>query len=141
MKHLIIHTDGGARGNPGPAAIGVDIKGESGEQIAAIGRNIGATTNNTAEYTAVIVALQWVKESETNVTKDDLSVKFYLDSLLVVNQLNCIYKVKEAHLRNLLLQVRQLEQEVGGEITYSHVRREMNKDADKLVNQALDGFI
>jgi ribonuclease HI len=141
MKHLIIHTDGGARGNPGPAAIGVDIKSETGEQIVGIGRKIGATTNNIAEYTAVIVALQWLKESETNVTESDLVVKFYLDSLLVVNQLNGIYKVKEPHLRSLLLQIRQLEQEVSGKITYSHVRREMNKDADRLVNQALDGFI
>ena len=138
---LIIHTDGGARGNPGPAAVGVVIEeagdGKQGpvKVVAEFGRKIGEATNNTAEYTAVIEALQYLRGRNLS---NGTSVQFYLDSTLVVHQLNGLYKVKESHLRELLTRVRILESEVGGVIQYSAVPREQNWKADLLVNQALD---
>lgn len=127
---LTIHTDGGARGNPGPAAIGVVIE-EEGKIIHEFGKKIGHATNNVAEYTAVIEALKYLKAHVGTIT-------FILDSTLVVNQINGLFKVKEPHLRELLMKVRALEQEVGGTITYASVRREQNQRADSLVNAALD---
>lgn len=135
MQNIRIHTDGGARGNPGPAAIGVVIKSETGEVMGEISRKIGETTNNVAEYQAVVAALEWVKDSRQ---LSGVSCQFFLDSTLVVNQLNGLFKVKDAHLRMLLFQVRQLEQEVGGTISYTYVPREKNYEADMLVNHAFD---
>jgi ribonuclease HI len=135
---LIIHTDGGARGNPGPAAIGVVIEEETGDkrhEVAAFGKRIGETTNNVAEYAAVIEALLWMKNNKEHTAGD---IRFYLDSTLVVNQLNGLFKVKEARLRELLTRVRVLEQEAGGAITYSVIPREQNRRADFFVNKALD---
>lgn len=137
--NLIVHTDGGARGNPGPAAIGVVIE-RDGKEIIGFGKTIGETTNNVAEYTAVIEALKKVKSLPAQVGEKYKvkSISFYLDSTLVVNQLNGVFKIKQQHLRELLFAVRGLEQEVGGEITYTAVRRELNTRADFFVNQALD---
>lgn len=146
--NIIIHTDGGARGNPGPAAVGVVIeraegKGQKAEEIAAFGKRIGETTNNVAEYTAVIEALKSISAKGGPAygrTSEDgpVTIQFYLDSTLVVNQLNGLFKIKEPHLRELMFAVRQLEHEVGGVITYAVVRRELNQRADFFVNQALD---
>jgi len=143
---FIVHTDGGARGNPGPSAVGVVIEtghddGEkegrsASNEIAGFGKRIPDGTNNVAEYTAVIEALMFLRD---NVKRESGRViEFYLDSTLVVHQLNGIYKVKESHLRELLMTVRGLETEVGGIITYHAVPREQNKRADFFVNQALD---
>jgi len=128
---LIIHTDGGARGNPGPAAIGVVIE-KNGKLIHQFGKRIGESTNNVAEYTAVIEALRYLKD------KGVAHAHFFLDSVLVVNQLTGKFKVKDANLRTLLFEIRSLEQEVRGVITYTAIPREQNKEADLLVNQALD---
>lgn len=142
---LNIYTDGGARGNPGPAAIGVVIKSEDEKEITAFGKRIGETTNNVAEYTAVIEGLQSVK-SQLSVPAEAGSVDsiekiiFFLDSSLVVNQLNGLFKVKDGNLRNLLVKIRELESEVGGNISYKQIPREKNWQADRLVNQALDTF-
>lgn len=144
---LVIHTDGGARGNPGPSAIGVVIEectcksprdcGEKNRKlIAAFGKRIGEGTNNTAEYTAVVEALIFLRDSGIKLNGSALS--FYLDSTLVVNQLNGIYKIKQAHLRDLLMRVRSLESELGVNVTYSAVPREQNSQADFQVNKALD---
>lgn len=139
MKTLFIYTDGGARGNPGPAGIGVIIKSETGQVLKKISRRIGETTNNTAEYTAVVETLTYLKEAKHDVLVKDIGrFQFHLDSSIVVNQLNGLYKVKEAHLRELLLKVRILEQELGGIITYKQIPRLQNSEADALVNQALD---
>ncbi|MEK7065576.1 MAG: ribonuclease HI family protein [Patescibacteria group bacterium] len=130
---LIIHTDGGARGNPGPAAIGVVIEEEKErKKIAEFGKKIGETTNNVAEYTAVIEALRRIKSMEVS------EIDFFLDSVLVVNQLNGTFKVKNMKLRELLMQVRTLEEENGGVIRYRAIPREKNRRADFLVNRALD---
>ena len=131
---LIIHTDGGARGNPGPAAIGVVIRDEAGTLINQIGKKIGRATNNHAEYQAVIEALQWLVSQKLNLKR----VQFVLDSVLVVNQIRGEFKVKDANLRNQLKQVRQLEGALNLPITYVAVPRLQNVAADRLVNQALD---
>lgn len=132
IMHIVVHTDGGARGNPGPAAIGVVIDID-GKKEAEFGRRIGEATNNVAEYTAVIEALQYIK---THKRKGE--VNFFLDSNLVVQQLNGKFKVKEATLRELVVKIRILESEVGGTIHYNLIPREQNTRADFLVNQALD---
>lgn len=130
--NVVIHTDGGARGNPGPAAVGVVITIDNARTVQ-FGKTIGQATNNVAEYTAVSEALQKLKELG-NISEAD----FYLDSVLVVNQLNGLFKVKNPALRTLLSKIRILEQEVGGKIQYHVIKREQNRRADFLVNQALD---
>jgi len=131
MKRLIVHTDGGARGNPGPAGIGVYVTDESGQVVMEHSRYIGETTNNQAEYTAVIDALEHCKTLGAD------EVDFFLDSELVVRQLNRQYKVRDADLAPLFLRVWNLS--IGfRKASFTHVRREFNKNADRLVNQAID---
>lgn len=131
---ITIHTDGGARGNPGPAAAGIYIE-EKGKIIAAFGKYLGETTNNVAEYSGVVYALEWIIE---NKIVEAGEIAFFLDSELIVKQLNGIYKIKDAKLRELAFRVHTLESEVGGTITYESIPREKNADADRLVNQILD---
>jgi len=135
MNIYTIHTDGGARGNPGPAAIGVVVEKE-GKEVRSISKAIGKATNNVAEYTAVVEALKYLHS--IHIDKKETTIHFILDSLLVVNQLNGIFKIKDANLRTLIIHIKSLEQEVGGVITYVAVPREKNTRADALVNQALD---
>lgn len=125
-KKLTIFTDGGARGNPGPAGIGVFIKG-AGEYK----KYIGETTNNQAEYRAVILALEKAKDLNAE------ELDFYLDSELVVKQLKREYRVRDADLASLFLKVWNLCAEFK-KVNFTHVRREKNKEADKLVNEAID---
>ena len=132
--HLVINTDGGARGNPGPAAIGVVIQMEDArgrEVIREIAERIGVATNNVAEYKAVIRGLEEAKSLGAG------SIAFLLDSQLVVEQLNGRYKVKSPDMQPLVARVRELSAPFTL-VTFAHVRREQNKEADKLVNQALD---
>lgn len=138
MSSLIIFTDGGARGNPGPAAVGVVIKNDQGKIVEQFGKLIGETTNNIAEYTAVVEALSWVHNNLTIEQLNNTTISFFLDSNLVVNQLNGLFKIKKSNLRNLMWSVRELEGKLGIKITYSYIPREKNYQADKLVNQALD---
>lgn len=150
MKY-IVHTDGGARGNPGPAAVGVVIEMQNAKcqmpngklKTIEISKRIGETTNNVAEYTAVIEALGEIKNQITNNKHKDkksmTEIQFYLDSNLVAQQLNGVFKVKDSHLAKLFFDVRMLEHEVGGAVTYTYVPREQNRRADLLVNQAMDG--
>lgn len=134
---LIIHTDGGARGNPGPAGIGIVIEA-MGERPVEIAKAVGITTNNVAEYTAVKEALKYIKENFVKRAGERLSLEFFLDSLLVTQQLNGIFRVKDAKLRELLMQVRVSESEIGGDIRYTYVPREKNQRADFLYNRAVD---
>jgi len=133
MNKLKIFTDGGARGNPGEAAIGV-VFFENDKIIHSHKERIGKATNNVAEYQAVVCALTLAKEKFK-----PKSIEINLDSELVAHQLNGKYKVKDANLKELYYQVRKLILELGGEVFFHHVRREQNKEADKLVNHALDG--
>lgn len=133
---FIIHTDGGARGNPGPAAIGVVIE-KNGTIITEYGKAIGDTTNNVAEYTAVLSALQYLESLHEEIH----AITFVLDSLLVTNQLLGVFKIKDIKLQKLAQEVKLLEKKLCGKVIYTAVRRELNKRADFFVNQALDGII
>lgn len=130
-KLLVINTDGGARGNPGPAGIGLVIKNEAGELVYSFGGYIGDTTNNVAEYSALIKAL----EESVNLGGTDLKIQ--MDSELIVKQMTGIYKIKEPTLQGLAAQCIKLLKEFKS-YSFAHVRREFNKEADALVNQALD---
>jgi len=131
---LSVFTDGGARGNPGPAAIGVIIKDQQGKTIHRFGRTIGEATNNVAEYRAVIEALRWIQAQPK--THRPLAVNFHSDSTLIVHQIKGDWKIKEAHLKQLVDQVHRLEKDLAA--TYTAIPREKNFQADALVNQALD---
>jgi len=132
-KKFIIHTDGGSRGNPGPAAIGCVIE-QNGKLVKEISKTIGVTTNNVAEYTAVLTALEWlVKNSGTGLT-----VTIYCDSQLIVEQLSLRYKIKDEKMKNLFGKVKRLEMENRFLVTYVYVPRNQNSHADALVNRALD---
>lgn len=137
-RSLFIFADGGARGNPGPAAIGFIIKDSKGKILKREGKYIGETTNNVAEYQAVIESLKWIKKNLINSVVSINSINFFLDSKLIVNQLNGLFKIKNSNLRSLIVKVRQLEQEVGGNVSYNFIPREKNKEADTLVNQSLE---
>ena len=127
----IVHTDGAARGNPGPAAIGIVVEDESGHTVYESSRTLGVHTNNEAEYLAIIAALQYLREIRAK------EADFYLDSELVVRQLNGQYKVKEPRLQSLHGQATMLLNAVPTH-TIRHVRREQNARADALANEALD---
>jgi len=130
MDKVIVFCDGGSRGNPGPAALGVVIKTTKGEIIEEIGEYLGEQTNNYAEYSAVITALNKLREMKVK------SADFYLDSELAVRQLNGIYKVKNEGLKVLHSKVLEAIGEMN--ITFTHVYREDNTEADAMVNQVLD---
>lgn len=134
---LIIHADGGARGNPGPAAFGVVVENEAGKIIARLGESLGIKTNNQAEYCGVIGAMEFIKKN--SFTKKGISaLEFYLDSDLIVNQLSGKYKIKSTELAVLAIRVKGLEKEISAPVIYRHIPREQNKFADKIVNQVLD---
>ena len=134
---LTIYTDGGARGNPGPAGIGVVILDEEGKTVKEIAEYIGETTNNQAEYTAVVRALQECKKLFGEKLRET-SIEVRMDSELVVRQLSGLYKVKEAGMKEQFARVAKLRLEDAPHIIFTHVRREKNKRADELVNQAID---
>ena len=131
LKKAVIFADGASRGNPGPAAIGVTIKDERGELITFISRRIGKTTNNQAEYRAIIAAL----EEAVRLGAKQVDIK--MDSELVVKQINGEYRVKKATLKPLYQQVKQL-QGLLRDFTVTHIPRQQNSEADKLANKALD---
>ncbi len=137
LGNVNVFTDGGARGNPGPSAIGVYIEEESQKKIAGFGKTIGIATNNVAEYKAVIGALDWIIENKKEFSKNT-KINFFLDSKLVCSQIIGIFKVKNADLRNLLFDVRNREAQISLPIFYKHIPREQNTKADAFVNQALD---
>lgn len=127
---LVINADGASRGNPGPAAIGATIKDENGRLLASVSQRIGRTTNNQAEYRALIAAL------EKAISLEARRVDIRLDSELVVRQVEGRYKVKKATLRPLYLRVGELLGQLEG-FTLTHVPREQNAEADRLANAAL----
>ena len=103
---------------------------------------MGKATNNVAEYSAVVTALEWfLKNIKTDNNKKNVRVEFFLDSMLVVNQLNGLYKIKNASLRDLAIKVRQLEAEIGAQFLYRFIPRERNQVADGLVNKIVNAKI
>ena len=137
MDKIIIHTDGGARGNPGPAGIGAVIQREGEEVLKEISEYIGEQTNNYAEYEALIRALEECKKIFGAKLKD-IEVEVVMDSELVVRQLSGIYKVKEPTLKEKFAEVAKMRLQEIPNITFRHIRREENAHADKLVNEAID---
>jgi ribonuclease HI len=129
INKVIIHTDGACRGNPGQAAIGVTIKDDKGRLISRISRAIGKTTNNQAEYKAMIAAL------EQAIKLGAREVELNSDSELVVKQLNGQYRVKKDTLQPLFERVKELSQRFES-FTIKYIPREFNSEADALANKA-----
>ncbi|MEK7630216.1 MAG: ribonuclease HI family protein [Patescibacteria group bacterium] len=141
---IIIYTDGGARGNPGSAAIGVVIKDKSAQGGSALGRGyskaIGETTNNVAEYEAVVFGLKKVKALIGGDEAKKTDVEIRSDSELVVSQLRGDYKIKEHELIPRFVEVWNLKQDFQS-VEFTYVPREENGEADTLVNRALDTLL
>lgn len=136
MKHkFLVYTDGGSRGNPGPAAVGIVIEGLGLDK--KYGEYIGITTNNEAEYRAAIIAFKKIKQLIGLEKAGDATIEFFVDSELLAKQLNGEYKVKEKNLQNLFMEIWNLKLDFG-KVVFNHVLREKNKEADKLVNDVLD---
>lgn len=133
---ITIYTDGGSRGNPGQAAYGFVIYDSQKKVIYEEGKSIGINTNNVAEYSGIMEALRYVKKNILNTSL----IEVFMDSQLATMQLLGKWKIKNENLRSLFFTIKTLEKEIGAKITYTHVRREFNKEADKLVNQALDSL-
>lgn len=137
MNKIIINTDGGARNNPGPAAVGVVIANERQEIIKKYNQTIGIATNNEAEYQAIIFALQKAKLLLGKEKAKRMDIEFHLDSELVVKQMNHQYKIKEDRIKDLFIQAWNLMTDFNF-VSFRHIPREQNKEADRLVNEALD---
>lgn len=147
--NITIYSDGGARGNPGDAAIGCVIQNANCKnpfrhsndnakcKIFKISKYIGEATNNQAEYKAVIAALSYIQENQGDFS-EDLEIECFLDSKLVVEQLNQNYKLKNEGLKPLFWQARDLILKLGGKVSFQYIPREQNQEADRLVNEALD---
>lgn len=131
---LIIYTDGASRGNPGHASYGFTISDEKGIVLYEEGKYIGITTNNVAEYTGVLEALEYIKQ---NFSQSDLSLELFADSKLVIEQLSGRFKMKSEHLKPIFQKIKILSLNLGGMI-HTHVPREKNTEADRLANLALD---
>jgi ribonuclease HI len=132
IDKIFIYTDGASRGNPGPAAIGAVIKDEKGKPLARISRRIGSTTNNQAEYSAIITALKKA------IGLGAVNVELRADSELVVKQLNGQYRIKKAALRPLYQEVVKLTGSLKS-FKAAYIPRSQNAEADSLANKALDG--
>jgi ribonuclease HI len=136
LNSIQIFTDGGSRGNPGPAAAAFVALSEVGQLIHQEGHCLGKTTNNQAEYQAVIFALKWLSSQTCT------SVHFFLDSLLVVNQINGTFKIKDVALKERLISIKNIiSSSPSIKFTFSYVPRAQNFRADKLVNETLDASL
>ncbi len=131
---MIVACDGASRGNPGPAGAGAQLTDESGRVLAEVAEGLGETTNNVAEYTAVIRGLERAGELGAS------EVQVRSDSQLLVNQLIGRYRVKSPHLQPLHRRVRELASGFDA-AEYVHVRREFNTEADRLANQGVDDWL
>ena len=126
----IANVDGGSRGNPGPAGYGVRIQLDDG-QVVELKESLGTATNNVAEYNGLLAALRWAAEHGVK------TLLVRADSELMVKQMKGVYRVKNAGLLPLYEDARRLTRQIG-RVTFEHVRRELNKDADRLANEAMD---
>ncbi len=135
-QKIVIYTDGGARGNPGPSGIGIVIKNEKEEAIKVFSESIGFRTNNEAEYEAVIIALMKLKEMTLEDAKK-ISVEIRMDSQLVARQLKGEWKIKESRLKALSLRFSQLASNFKA-VNFVEIPREKNIEADLLANKAMD---
>jgi len=134
VERLVIHCDGAARGNPGPAGSGAYLTTPDGRVVDEIAEGLGETTNNVAEYTAAILGLQRAKELGVR------EVLLRSDSQLLIHQLTGVYRVKSPHLQPLHRQIRDLVNAFD-RVTFEHVPRERNVDADRLANLGVDRWL
>jgi ribonuclease HI len=134
VTSLIVSCDGAARGNPGPAGAGSQITTPDGEVVAEIAEALGETTNNVAEYTAVILGLERAQELGAT------DVLLRSDSQLLINQITGVYRVKTPHLQPLYRRVRKLAAGFGS-IRFEHIPRERNAEADRLANLGVDKWL
>jgi len=130
-ERIIIYSDGGARGNPGPAGLGAVLLDENKNVLAEISEFIGHATNNQAEYKALLAALYKAVELQGQ------KIQCYLDSQLIVRQMQGIYKIKNPELREIYLEIQSIIKNFES-CEFFHIKRELNKHADRLVNQAID---
>ncbi len=130
-RYLVAHSDGGARGNPGPAGYGVVIEDQSGKKVAALSEYLGHQTNNFAEYQGLIAALEYAAQHEYK------ALKLISDSELLVRQIKGIYKVKNAVLQDLHARAKELIRQLDW-FSIGHALREHNQEADRLANAAMD---
>jgi ribonuclease HI len=128
---VTVHIDGGSRGNPGEAGVGVYFQDRSGAPLQSIARYIGRATNNTAEYQALLIALARARDAGVK------HLRVFSDSELLVNQVNGRYRTTVPHLQQYLQEAIRLMREIG-RVDVAHVRREFNKEADALANEAMD---
>ena len=140
MPKILIYTDGGSRGNPGPSALGVYIEDENGKELATIGKRLGEVTNNIAEYSAILEAFNWLIKNKEKFLKET-KIYFYMDSLLAYSQIVGLYKIKNDKLKQFFFKIKKAQIELSLEVYFEHIRREYNKKADALVNLALDNAI
>lgn len=131
LDKVILYTDGGARGNPGPAALGFVLKAPSGEILVERGKYLGETTNNVAEYSALVEGLSTALDYTTG------RIEILMDSELIVKQMTGLYKIKQPHLQVIATEVKKFLNKFES-YSFQHVLREFNKEADKQVNLAID---
>ena len=136
MTHFTIHADGGSRGNPGPSGAGAMIRDDLGNSVASVSQYLGMRTNNFAEYEAVILALDTLAKLLKGKT-NDIEVTVKMDSELVVKQMKGVYKVKHPTMKE---QYARLVHAIGAfkDVSFTHVPRAQNSDADALANEAMD---
>lgn len=137
METLIVNTDGGARGNPGPSGIGVVVRAADGSMVKGFSKFLGVQTNNFAEYEAVIQALETLKKMYGVKTKH-IEIAFRLDSELVTKQLNGEYQIKEPSLFPQYIRVHNLRVSAFPHVSFTYIPRAENADADRLANEAMD---
>lgn len=132
-----IHADGGARGNPGPAGAGAVVRDGHGDIVASVSKFLGVQTNNFAEYEAVILAFEALTKLVPPAEREATGVSVKLDSELIVKQMNGLYKVKHPVLKEQKARLAQVAAAFGT-VTFTHIPREQNSDADALANEAMD---
>lgn len=137
MKIIKVFTDGGARGNPGPAAAGVAIEGLAEKERLLCGKYLGHTTNNVAEYSAVVLAYETLLEQDLQPA--ETTIEFFMDSNLVAQQLSGIFKIKNPNLATFVTKIKAMEKQFFS-VSYTHIPREKNKLADHEVNKVLDSI-
>jgi len=137
MEKIIIYTDGGSRGNPGPAGMGVVVANEKGKMVKEYSGFLGVKTNNEAEYEAVIFGLKKIKALLGKEKIKNTEIEFRLDSELVARQLEGFYKIENEKLAPLFLKIWNLKMDFG-KIYFKHIPREQNREADRLANEAMD---
>lgn len=141
MNKLIIYTDGGSRGNPGPSAIGaVFADPETGQVLKTYGERVEDGTNNEAEYKAIIFALKKAKALYNKDKVKNMEIEMRMDSELACKQLNGEYKLSTKHIQELFIEVWNLKTDFG-KVVFTYIPREQNKFADAAVNEALDNTL